>query len=338
MPVAISLISGGLDSILATQIMLREGWDVVPLVATMPFCNTEPVARAAAKLLGIEEKLIAEPVRESFYTMLRNPQYSYGKGINPCVDCKIHICQMAAEMMEELGAEVVVTGEVVGQRPNSQQKHQLFAIANNSQIKGRLLRPLSAKLLPPTIPEEEGRINRQNLYDFSGRSRKPLLALAREFGFGKMQLPNNGCSLTEPAFAPRVRDMLDHQKRVKWWDMRILRLGRVFRLDEKTKFIVGKDAKTNAELAELFLQRETAGVLDNPAEIAYITTVQMKGPDVLVVGEVNDETLRHGAGFIRRYGKLLPGEEPGVKITLSDGREQTLEALPTTWSAEAPWI
>ncbi len=201
---AISLMSGGFDSILASRIMQAQGFEVEGLNIRTPFVDTTEQAQQAADDLGI--KLVVLTVPDDYLDIVRHPQYGYGKGCNPCLDCHLYMCKMAAQRMIQTGADSVVTGEVVGQRPKSQRLHHQEMIEYKSGIKGRLLRPISAKLLPETEVEKSGLVDRDKLYAFQGRGRGALAELGRQLGITRIPGPGAGCCLTEKSFATRVFD------------------------------------------------------------------------------------------------------------------------------------
>ncbi len=224
-------------------------------------------------------------VGEDYLDLIRSPRHGYGRAVNPCVDCRIHMAKMARRMMENLGACVVISGEVLGQRPMSQKRCDLEVIAHESGLDGRLLRPLSAKQLAPTIPEREGLVDRDRLYGFSGRGRTKLMALARQLGLRVFAQPSTGCALTEESFAPRVRDLMRFSPSATTWDFELLNVGRHIRLDESTKAVVGRNAEENAVLRS-FAARADA------SESARIEPEGFAGPDVLLVGEPSEPSLR----------------------------------------------
>jgi len=202
--------------------------------------------------------------------------------------------RMAGELMQELGGMLVATGEVVGQRPMSQKRRDLGIIAHESGLQGRLLRPLSAKRLPPTIPEQEGWVNRDQLYDFSGRSRKELKALARQLGLRHIPDATGGCKLTEVNFAPKVFDLLDHQPDAMLWDCELLTLGRHFRLGEQTKLVIGRNEQQNAALRRLYDHRQRH-------ECLFVSPANFLGPQAILVGPVDPSTVEHAAQIIVQY-------------------------------------
>jgi tRNA U34 2-thiouridine synthase MnmA/TrmU len=260
---AVALVSGGLDSTLAVKIMASMGIDVQGINFYTGFCVTEhrrkirrsrdknkliqnEALRAGADL-GIKIELI--DISEDYYkTVLFTPKYGYGSAMNPCVDCRIYMFQKAKEYMESTGAQFVFTGEVLGQRPKSQHMRELLRIANESGLDGRLLRPLSAKLLPPTIPELEGLVDRNKLYDIQGRTRHVQMKLAAEFGVDEYPQPSGGCCfLTDQHYAKKLRDLIAYKgkNQIVLDDFILAKIGRHFRVSEDLKVIVGRDEAEN---------------------------------------------------------------------------------------------
>ena len=241
------MFSGGLDSILATKLILNQGIEVEALNFRGFFCSCKtglgPVE--SSKWLGVPLKAVE--VDDRYLKMLRNPKHGYGRNMNPCIDCKIFMLKEAKKYADEIGASFIFTGEVLDERPKSQHYPALRTIEEESGLKGRLLRPLSAKLLPETVAEKKGLVKRDQLLAIRGRSRKPQMALAREFGITAYPSPAGGCLLTEAEFAKRLRDLFQHRKCCSVADVALLRLGRHFRLDEN-KIIVGRNEAENKAL------------------------------------------------------------------------------------------
>jgi hypothetical protein len=306
MPKAVALFSGGLDSSLAILIVQRQGIDVHALNIRTPFdCCRAPAAQLAHQL---GTKLTVLSVNDDYIDVLRRPVYGYGKGINPCVDCRIYMAKMAKRLMEDIGACLVITGEVVGQRPMSQKKRDLTIIEEQSGLQGRLLRPLSAKLLPPTIAEEQRVIDRSELHAFHGRGRSGLIELAHEFGLKQIPQPSTGCALTEVTFAPRVRDLLDHNANTSLRDLELLNLGRHIRMDSQIKAVVGRDAKENAALA-LFFEHEAS------FDMAYLHPQNFLGADVLVTGRIGEESIRLATGLVLRHSRNHDPSNAQIQVT-----------------------
>jgi len=289
---AVVMMSGGLDSSLAARILQLQGFEVIGFNVRLPFHCSVAAALRAAWDLGIS--LVLREVGEDYLQVLRCPKHGYGRGANPCIDCRAYMLRMAGSLMQELGGMLVATGEVVGQRPMSQKRRDLGIIAHESGLQGRLLRPLSAKHLPPTIPEQEGWVNRDQLYDFSGRSRKELKALARQLGLRHIPDATGGCKLTEVNFAPKVFDLLDHQQEATLWDCELLTVGRHFRLSEQTKLVIGRNEEQNAALRRLYDHRPRD-------ECLFVSPANFLGPHGILVGPADSSAVKRAAEIIIRY-------------------------------------
>jgi tRNA-specific 2-thiouridylase len=330
MPIrAVALLSGGLDSMLAVRIMQEQGVEIEALNFRTQFVCCRETASEAAGQLGVRISVIGE--EDAYLDVIRRPRFGYGRGANPCVDCRIFMFARARAFMEEIGASLVVSGEVLGQRPMSQKRRDLLAIARHSGLEGRLLRPLSARLLPPTIPEEQGTIDRARLYDFSGRSRKGLIRLAREFGFADRDIPSpsTGCMLTQQNFAPRVFDLVRLQPDNQAWDFALLKVGRHVRFDPRTKVVVGRREAENVMLRELAARSDSrAGALLHPDNFM--------GPSALVAGEASDEAVQFAGGLILRFAHYDASEPARVVVEKGTNRSvcavvphATAESAPT---------
>jgi len=251
---AIVLLSGGLDSILATKMMLEQGVDVVAVNFSAKLCmcgcksTGESAAQAAARALKVPLETI--DITKDFIEIVKNPAHGHGANINPCIDCKIYMLRHAKSLMEARGASFLVTGEVLGERPMSQRKDALNIIEKAAGVKGILLRPLTAKNLPLTKPETEGVIDREKLLDIKGRSRKPQMALAEKFGITKYPNPAGGCLLTDPGFTKRVKDAMSHGE-FNEENLAMLSVGRYFRLRDNARLFVGRDEAENDILLSL---------------------------------------------------------------------------------------
>ncbi|MBI5015903.1 MAG: 7-cyano-7-deazaguanine synthase [Deltaproteobacteria bacterium] len=254
---AVSLLSGGLDSILATRVVQDQGVEVLALHFISPFFGyekkgrEEEVAAFYQETYGIRMRVV--DVSDEYLTMLARPRYGYGKNFNPCVDCKIFLVRKALEILQAEGASFLITGEVLGQRPMSQRRDTLNAIARDTGTRGILLRPLSARLLPPTAPEERGWVDRGRLYGFSGRGRHDQMALAAELGITEYPTPAGGCRLTDPCLGARVRRYYEDTPAEgrNAADVRVLLTGRPFRFPEGSLFSLGRGEHENAAVAGL---------------------------------------------------------------------------------------
>jgi tRNA U34 2-thiouridine synthase MnmA/TrmU len=303
---AVCLVSGGLDSALAARLIQEQRIEVVGVNFVLPFessgkARKRSAAGQVAECLGIDLRVVQ--LGEAYLEVIEHPAHGYGSNANPCVDCHIFMLKLAKEMMEELGARFVVTGEVLGQRPMSQRLDMLRKIEKESGLKGLVLRPLSAKLLEATIPEQEGWVERDRLLAISGRSRKELLRLAGEKGVVGFSSPAGGCLLTDPAFALKVRDLIDHGM-LTLHDIRRLTAGRHFRLPKGSKLIVGRNQSENEELMSGALPDEQV-----------MTTPDVPGPAaVLIDPGAAGETLL-AASIVARYSDGR--DAGGVKVEIS---------------------
>lgn len=303
-PKAIALLSGGLDSTLAVKLILDQGIEVEALNFVTPFCTCNRQGRCEAQYVanrfGIPLQVIG--LVEEFFQVVRKPRYGYGSGMNPCLDCRILMFSKARERMEEVGAAFVFTGEVLGERPMSQRREAMRLIERESGLDGRLLRPLSARLLPPTLPEKEGLIDRHKLLAIGGRSRKPQMALAEQYHIADYPCPAGGCRLTDPGFARRMRDLLRYQEDFDLNDVNLLKVGRHFRLSPEVKVVVGRDQEENRRL--LALAKEGDILLE----------VQDWGsPVTLLRGQASEREIHLAAAIIVRYSDA-PAEKQEVVV------------------------
>ena len=245
---AIALFSGGLDSMLAAELIRRQNIDVLCLTFTTPFFGAQK-AQAAARQISLP--LAVEDITDKHLKMLKSPRYGYGKNMNPCIDCHILMLQEAGKKMVETGADFILTGEVLGQRPMSQGKQSLHVVAKNSGFPDYILRPLSAQLLEPTKAEKEGKVDRSLLLSIQGRGRKEQMQMAADFGISNYAPPAGGCLLTDPMFTRRLRDLFSHQEDYDIHDLDLLKHGRHFRADDQGKIIVGRNNFDNEKLRGL---------------------------------------------------------------------------------------
>ena len=246
-----ALLSGGLDSTLAVKLVLDQDIDVEAINFVSPFCLCRKGGCGAlevAKNLNIPLKTIT--VGEEYLRIVRKPKFGYGKNMNPCIDCRIFMLKKAKKYAEEMGASFIFTGEVLGQRPMSQHRKTLGIIEKEAGLKGKILRPLSAKLLPPTEVEKKGLISRETLLGIEGRSRKKQIRLAQELKVTEYSCPGGGCLLTYREFTSKLKDLFEHKKRISLKDVRLLKVGRHFRFG-KNKIIVGRNEAENGLLLQM---------------------------------------------------------------------------------------
>ncbi|MCS7233659.1 MAG: tRNA 4-thiouridine(8) synthase ThiI [Synergistetes bacterium] len=315
---AVLLLSGGLDSILAAKLLQRENIEIYPLFCSSIFWKSESAIRVS-KELNLSLKII--DVNEKIWELVKNPKYGRGKGVNPCIDCKIMMLKEAKRYMEEIEAHFVVTGEVLGERPMSQRKEVMSIIARDSGLGDLLVRPLSAKLLLPTLPEREGWLKRENLLDIMGRSRKRQLELAKEWGINFFPSPGGGCILTDPTFSKRVKDLLNYDPDAKIFDAEILKYGRHFRLSDCVKLIVGRNLEENEILLKLAL----------PGDF-ILKAEYYPGPIGILRGkQIPSHVLDLACGIVLRYSDAPWGSIDSVVV--KDG-QQEISMMASKFSPE----
>ena len=309
---ALALLSGGLDSTLAVKMMLDMGLDVEALNFTSPFCTCtgknsgcKSEAVRVAQEFDIPIKVIHKGL--DYLEIVRNPKHGYGQGINPCVDCRIYLLRKAKEYMAESGADFIITGEVLGQRPMSQRRDSLRVIERESGLEGLLLRPLSAQHFEPTIPEKEGWVDREKLLAIKGRSRKELFELADELDVKNYPCPAGGCLLTELSFVPKMRDVFDHCDQLNERDFRLLKIGRHFRIGERTKVIIGRNEADNNLLEAARQEGEAA-----------LTWMDGNTPVGIITGRQDQECLDLAARILLRYTKAEAGSECRFSVRQND--------------------
>ena len=312
---AIGLISGGLDSILAEKMVLEQDVEVIGVCFTSPFFDKSVHAIPIAEKSGIDLKIIN--FGYEYISLIKNPIHGYGKNINPCIDCHTYMLKQAKKLMEELNADFVFTGEVLNERPMSQHLNALKLIEKESGLTGKLLRPLSAQLLEPTIPETTGIIDRKRLSSISGRSRKSQIALAKMYGINDFPQPAGGCLLTDESFCKRLKDAFEHYED-SLNDLELLKIGRHFRMSDKdaAKIVVGRNEKENSGI--LSLKRDSDIILE-PVEIVgpIVLIRRMVGQDFSLANlKVYPMTLQIAAELCARYSDK--GNSNLVKIKVGD--------------------
>jgi len=284
---ALGLLSGGLDSTLAVKVLEEQGISVTGISFVTPFFGAGN-AKKAANALGIP--LLIENITEEHLKMLLNPKHGYGSAMNPCIDCHMLMLKIAGKIMQEKGFDFLFTGEVLGERPMSQNKQSLGVVAKGSGYGEYILRPLSAKLLPETRPEIEGKVDRSKLLDLSGRQRKRQFELAEKYGICDFPTPASGCLLTDPGFAGRLKDLLKKSPEPSVRDLELLKIGRHIRLDENNKMIVGRDEADNRKLS----------VIDKKGFV-MLAPKGVRGPYCLVpegvIGELLDKAVKICASY-----------------------------------------
>lgn len=309
---AIALISGGLDSALAARLIGEQGIDIVPLYFKIPFCQKADKITAANNL---RRELKVIDISVDFLNTLKNPEHGYGSNINPCIDCKILMLRKAKELMGDFGASFVITGEVLGQRPMSQHRRALEIIEKKSGLEGLVLRPLSAKLLPETIPEKGGWVKRDKLLNFSGRTRRPQMKLAEDLNIKEYPNPSGGCLLTDPEFTKRLKELIAHQE-LNLNNVELLKLGRHFRISAQAKLVVGRNEKENERLVNLSQEND----------YLFFPSDELAGPTSLGRGSFNEGLIKLSCGITCRYCDLN-GSDSAEIIYKKNPEEENREKI-----------
>ncbi|MBI2932933.1 MAG: hypothetical protein HYY16_14915 [Planctomycetes bacterium] len=322
---AIALLSGGLDSILSVRLMLDQGIPVTAVRFLTHFgCDpvssgscgrdVEPIVKMWGKD-GLDVKM--SHLGRDYIEMVKNPPHGRGKNMNPCIDCRIMMLSWGRELLDKYDAGFMITGEVLNQRPMSQNRQALQMIDRQLGLTGLILRPLSAKLLEPTLPEIEGVVDRARLLDISGRGRVRQYELARAYGIEEIPQPAGGCLLTDPGYSARLRDLWEHDPDAGATDVNLLRAGRHFRVSPQCKIIVGRDQQENDML-------ETLASPDD----SVLRLSDHVGPVTVVRGEHDEEAVLRAAALTARYGDV-PEDAPQAAVTVTRfGQTRTLVVAP----------
>jgi tRNA-specific 2-thiouridylase len=308
---ALVLFSGGLDSMLAVELLRRCGVNVTPMTFVTPFFGSDAAVKAAADL-GLELEVMDITARH--LEMLKNPRYGYGKNMNPCIDCHALMVQVAMERLEGLAADFIATGEVLGERPKSQNRQALELVAMASGAKDLLLRPLSAQLLPETMPEREGWVDRESLFDLSGRSRRRQMDLAQEWGIGEYESPAGGCLLTDASFSARLRELMARVPGFDGADAAAIKEGRIF-WTGSTLIVLGRRHEENLCLVEMAL----------PSDV-LLREKDVPGPTALVRAyprgaSPNRKDLGEAARLLGIYGKGKRPLQAREMVEVPKGRD-----------------
>lgn len=331
MPDGIGLISGGLDSLLAIRLLMEQDLDLLGLVIDTGFSgilddpedrNTLPSRYSlfeVARIIGFPLKIVQ--VHDEYWEMIKYPVYGYGKHVNPCLDCRILMLKTAARIMHEENAQFVFTGEVLGQRPKSQLLHQLRQSEENSGLQERLLRPLSAKLLPPTIVEKNGLVDRNKLEGITGRSRRRQMKLAARWGLEELSVAGGAnCFLINEAYSDRMNDLFQYKgkENVSRNDLALLRVGRHFRLSDNLKFIVSRN------------KQEHLTMWDLTDKNYYLECVDVPGAIGILSGKSNPEKVKQAAEILGRYSKAKLEESIKVALKYEGDVLEILTVSPQT--------
>lgn len=325
-PIAVGIVSGGLDSLLSVRVIQEMGIEVIALHFVIGF-EPRHLRRLAERpgepfeapppLQGFGAKVEVHDLRSEYLALLAAPAHGYGSHLNPCIDCHAMMLDRARLRMEALGAQFVFSGEVLGQRPMSQNAQSLAVVARESGLGDRLVRPLSGRLLPPTAPERLGLFRRDQLLDFSGRSRSPQIELAFKLGVRDYPAPAGGCLLTDPGFTVRLRDLIERRagRPLLLDDPLLLSLGRHIVLPSGAKVVIGRDQAEN-DAIERFAPR---GVL--------LFAEEIPGPTALLeAGSPSD--IEFAAALVARYGKGKARPTVAVHLRDPSGLEQSLQVAP----------
>jgi tRNA U34 2-thiouridine synthase MnmA/TrmU len=329
---AVALISGGLDSLLAARVIQEQGIHVEGINFFTGFCvegHTHAIRKRdqkkekrnnalwVAEQLGI--KLHIVDIVEDYKQVLINPKHGYGANLNPCLDCKVFMVHKAYEWIREKGFDFIITGEVIGQRPMSQRKETMPIVSDESGAHDLLLRPLCAKNLPATLPEKEGWVDRDRLYDFSGRSRKPQMALAARFGLKDYAQPAGGCCfLTDEQYAVKLKDLWKSRgnRHYELDDIMLLKVGRHLRPSDRYKVIIARE------------EGETNFMQGYRKHYPHISTVSHGGPLALIDGEIEEQDIELIARLVARYSQGRNADQVELRYTNLRGESRSLTVTP----------
>ena len=323
----VALLSGGLDSQLAVRMMQEQGFEVSAVAIKTPFCDFDCgrgcgfEIRERADDLNVNLKTVY--LGDEYIEMLKHPKYGIGAGFNPCIDCRAMMFNAAKKHMDEIGAEFIISGEVLGQRPMSQHGPALRTIEKESGLVGKIVRPLSAALLPETDPEKNGLIKRENLGMIKGRTRRAQLDMAKKYGIENPPNAGGGCLLTDPTFGLRAKDLFAHTETPTINDIDLLKIGRHFRFDEQTKFVVGRNKDENEMIKAIAL----------PGDILFQARDHM-GPVSILRGKNVDVYVKFASSITLRYSDAPKGEQASVIIN----KDNTKKEISTQHAEEESYI
>lgn len=286
---ALALLSGGLDSILAAKLIKEQGIDVIGICFKSYFFGEENAIRMTKQ---IDIPLEVVDFSKEHLEMVKNPKHGHGKNMNPCIDCHAMMMRYAGELLERFSADFIITGEVLNQRPMSQNKTSLNMVLKESGIASKILRPLCAKVLLSTEMEDSGMVDREKLLGISGRGRKEQIALADKWGIVDYPSPAGGCKLTEPNYSIRLRDLLDYNEFPEERELELLRYGRHFRMSPNAKIISTRTADEAEDIKGYLSEKD----------IVFLVS-EFKGSMVCIIGEPNEEEIEYAAKIAGRYSK-----------------------------------
>ncbi len=304
---AIALFSGGLDSTLAMKLIIDQGIEVLAVNISTGFGSTKDRREhmeSMCEQVGAEFKII-DIENEYLQDVLFSPKHGYGKNFNPCIDCHAKMFAVAKRIMEVEGASFLLSGEVMGQRPMSQNKDALQTVLEDGDVDGLLLRPMSAKMLKPTIPEEKGWVDREKLEGITGRSRDRQLKLAAEIGLEDFESPGGGCLLTDENFGKKMFDFIAHEKDFEVKDIPVMKFGRHLRLSDGAKLVVGRNKEENEHLQKITNDR-----------YYHLKTVGIPGPHGLLSKNVSESDKELAVRVMLSYTKA--NQEDAYAISFDD--------------------
>jgi tRNA U34 2-thiouridine synthase MnmA/TrmU len=313
----VALLSGGLDSQLAVRMMQEQGFDVSAVAIKTPFCDFDCgrgcgfEIRERADDLNVNLKTVY--LGDEYIEMLKHPKHGMGAGFNPCVDCRSMMFEAAKKHMDEIGAEFIISGEVLGQRPMSQHAPALRTIEKDTGLLGKIVRPLSAGLLPETDPEKEGLIKREDLGMIRGRTRKAQLEMAKKYGIENPPNAGGGCLLTDPVFGLRAKDLFEHIENPTINDIDLLKIGRHLRLDEDTKLVVGRNKDENEMIKAIAL----------PNDILLEARDHM-GPVSILRGKNADKHISLASSVTLRYSDAPKDNQNYVRVTKDKTQDEVI--------------
>ncbi len=307
---AVALLSGGLDSIIAARLIMEQGIECIGVYFSSPLWSNEKkeknFIRKVSEENNFEIKIV--PVGEDYIGIIKNPRHGHGKNINPCLDCKIYMLTKAKSIMESLSADFIVTGEVLGQRPMSQHRNAFNLIEKYAGLSGKIIRPLSARILPPTIAVQDELIDNEKMADIQGRSRHNQYALAEKFGIKTYGSPAGGCLLTEVTYAKKLRDLFLHNEKITIEDLKLLKIGRHFRY-KNVKIITGRNEAENGELMNIKTDDD------------WVIEVPNYGSPCTIVQSSDDVEVLHFACQVTAYSSDCKLENVLVKCAKNDREE-----------------
>ncbi|MGH4117980.1 tRNA 4-thiouridine(8) synthase ThiI [Clostridium sp.] len=317
MTTALAMISGGLDSILAAKLVKDQGIEVIGICFKSNFFNEE---HALKMVKQIDIPLEVIDFSDEHFEMVKKPKHGHGKNMNPCIDCHAMMMRHCGVLLEKYHADFIITGEVLNQRPMSQNRSALDIVKNESGIGSKILRPLSAKNLNPTEMEINGLINREGLMDIKGRTRGVQMGLAQKWGIVDYPSPAGGCKLTDPNYALRLRDLVEHKQDISVMDLELLKIGRHFRLSKDAKIISTRTQEEGEILNQLITQEDLKFLAAD-----YI------GSTIVIIGKETKADIEFAAKVTGRYSKGKDEKIISVKYGRCDNPlSESIEAVPAT--------